>query len=384
MYPPSEELLARTRDHLAARPARAQTLIKARSETCPAGTWDLHIVLFVRRSFSPTVSHPGIRWRTSSSTPCSPRRGEACGSHREIPPCSRSSTTASSPMRGAGCDDPGERDPARSAAGGGPGDGGTPAGRAGARPRGPRCRARGVHARIGGRVLASGRDVQDGPGRATPAPLVDPTGRLHGSRTSTSPTPRSCRRSPLRTPTYPSSPSPSGSPSCSASAEAGGGGASARRFASTRMTAKPTLGRSRSMLSNSRWPIRIVRTSPTATSEAMRGVCVMRDISPTTSPLGPQGQLPLRSVVLLRHPKGPLDDDVELLAELPLRRHHLAVRVAALVGDRRHALQIGRGQIGEQRDLPEEEHALDRRERARRRTSIPLPAERGRAPRSER
>ena len=53
MYAPSEELLAGTRDHLAARPARAQTLIKARSETCPAGTWDLHLVLFVRRSFSP-------------------------------------------------------------------------------------------------------------------------------------------------------------------------------------------------------------------------------------------------------------------------------------------------------------------------------------------
>lgn len=53
MHAPSEELLARTRDHLAGRPARAQTLIKARSETCPAGTWDLHFVLFVRRSFSP-------------------------------------------------------------------------------------------------------------------------------------------------------------------------------------------------------------------------------------------------------------------------------------------------------------------------------------------
>ena len=53
MYAPSEELLARTRDHLAARPARAQTLIKARTEACPAGTWDLHFVLFVRRSFSP-------------------------------------------------------------------------------------------------------------------------------------------------------------------------------------------------------------------------------------------------------------------------------------------------------------------------------------------
>jgi hypothetical protein len=34
------------------------------------------------------------------------------------------------------------------------------------------------------------------------------------------------------------------------------------------------------MLSNSRCPIRIVRTGPLATNEAMRGVCVMSDISP--------------------------------------------------------------------------------------------------------
>jgi hypothetical protein len=60
---------------------------------------------------------------------------------------------------------------------------------------------------------------------------------------------------------------------------------SARRSASTRITARPTPGRSRSMLSNSRWPIRIVRTAPSATSGAMRGVYVMIDISPTTSAL---------------------------------------------------------------------------------------------------
>jgi choline dehydrogenase len=52
VYRPSAELLARTRDHLAARPDRAQTLIKARSETCPADTWDLHVMMRVRPSIS--------------------------------------------------------------------------------------------------------------------------------------------------------------------------------------------------------------------------------------------------------------------------------------------------------------------------------------------
>ncbi len=50
VYEPSAELLTRTREHLVGQPARAQTLIKARSETCPSGTWDLHLMMRVRQS----------------------------------------------------------------------------------------------------------------------------------------------------------------------------------------------------------------------------------------------------------------------------------------------------------------------------------------------
>ncbi len=51
-YRPSARLLRRTRQHLAGRPARAQSLIKARSEACPPGTWDLHVMMRVRRPIS--------------------------------------------------------------------------------------------------------------------------------------------------------------------------------------------------------------------------------------------------------------------------------------------------------------------------------------------
>jgi choline dehydrogenase len=49
---PSAELLARTLDHVAGHPARAQTLIRARSEGCRSGTWDLQVMMRVRESFS--------------------------------------------------------------------------------------------------------------------------------------------------------------------------------------------------------------------------------------------------------------------------------------------------------------------------------------------
>ncbi len=52
VYRPSPELVARTREHLVGRPDRAQTLIKARSETCPSGTWDLHLMMRVRTPIS--------------------------------------------------------------------------------------------------------------------------------------------------------------------------------------------------------------------------------------------------------------------------------------------------------------------------------------------
>jgi choline dehydrogenase len=51
-YRPSARLLRRTREHLAGRPPRAQSLIKARSETCPPGAWDLHLMMRVRRPIS--------------------------------------------------------------------------------------------------------------------------------------------------------------------------------------------------------------------------------------------------------------------------------------------------------------------------------------------
>ena len=56
MYRPTEGLLAETAEHVARRPARAQTLIKARSETGSSSSWDLHIMMRVRR---PLVNGPG-------------------------------------------------------------------------------------------------------------------------------------------------------------------------------------------------------------------------------------------------------------------------------------------------------------------------------------
>ena len=49
VYRPTAELLARTAGHVAGRPARAQTLIKARSATCAPNAWDLHLMMRVRR-----------------------------------------------------------------------------------------------------------------------------------------------------------------------------------------------------------------------------------------------------------------------------------------------------------------------------------------------
>jgi choline dehydrogenase len=58
VYRPSAELLTRTRDHLAADAGRAQTLIKARSQTCPPDTWDLHVMMRVRASISGDPPRP--------------------------------------------------------------------------------------------------------------------------------------------------------------------------------------------------------------------------------------------------------------------------------------------------------------------------------------
>jgi len=56
-YRPTAPLLDETRIHLAGRPPRAQSLIKARSDVCPPGTWDLHIMMRVRRSLTADPSH---------------------------------------------------------------------------------------------------------------------------------------------------------------------------------------------------------------------------------------------------------------------------------------------------------------------------------------
>ncbi len=49
---PTAALLTRSEEHLAGRPARAQTLIKARSKTCPSSSWDLHVMMRLRRPLS--------------------------------------------------------------------------------------------------------------------------------------------------------------------------------------------------------------------------------------------------------------------------------------------------------------------------------------------
>jgi choline dehydrogenase len=51
-YRPTPKLIALTKDHMAARPARAQTLIKAASDTSPPDTWDLHVMMRLRESLS--------------------------------------------------------------------------------------------------------------------------------------------------------------------------------------------------------------------------------------------------------------------------------------------------------------------------------------------
>jgi choline dehydrogenase len=57
---PRKELLTATLEHFARRPARGQTLIKARSKSCPPGTWDLQLMMCVRRPLSTEPSErPG-------------------------------------------------------------------------------------------------------------------------------------------------------------------------------------------------------------------------------------------------------------------------------------------------------------------------------------
>jgi choline dehydrogenase len=58
VYRPSAELFARTRSHLAARRDRAQTLVRARSTTCPPDTWDLHVMMRVRPPISDDPRRP--------------------------------------------------------------------------------------------------------------------------------------------------------------------------------------------------------------------------------------------------------------------------------------------------------------------------------------
>ncbi len=58
VYRPSANLQDRTRGHLAAEPDRAQTLIKARSETCPPDTWDLHVMMRLRSPISDDPRRP--------------------------------------------------------------------------------------------------------------------------------------------------------------------------------------------------------------------------------------------------------------------------------------------------------------------------------------
>ena len=49
VHRPTATLLARTEEHLAERPDRAQMLIKARGETAASSGWDLHVMMRVRR-----------------------------------------------------------------------------------------------------------------------------------------------------------------------------------------------------------------------------------------------------------------------------------------------------------------------------------------------
>jgi hypothetical protein len=123
-----------------------------------------------------------------------------------------------------------------------------------------------------------------------------------------------------------------------------------RRSACTRITASDTSGRSRIMLSNSRCPIRRVRTSPSATSEAILGVRVMIDTPrPGRRALDEQpGTLRLR--IRARH--GPCHRSRgRARPRPPLARDDVTVSVRAFLGDRRNALQVRRRELSEQRDL---------------------------------
>jgi len=52
VYRPTPALIRNTRAHASSKPARAQSLIKARSDGCPPDTWDLHVMMRVRRPLS--------------------------------------------------------------------------------------------------------------------------------------------------------------------------------------------------------------------------------------------------------------------------------------------------------------------------------------------
>ena len=147
------------------------------------------------------------------------------------------------------------------------------------------------------------------------------------------------------------------------------GRASASRCASTRITPIPMSGRSWIMLSNSRRPMRIARTSPSATSEAIRGPRVIRDISPTTSP----GPRPRDLGAAGLHADRAARDDQELVAQLTLGREELAVGERTLLCDLRDRAQVGRRELVEQGNAPQEQHAFDRRHRRPRPSHPVLP-----------
>ena len=52
VYRPTDALLGRTEEHVATHPARAQTLIKARSKVSSSSAWDLHVMMRLRRPLS--------------------------------------------------------------------------------------------------------------------------------------------------------------------------------------------------------------------------------------------------------------------------------------------------------------------------------------------
>ena len=80
-------------------------------------------------------------------------------------------------------------------------------------------------------------------------------------------------------------------------------------------------------------------------------------------PRGTPGDLALAPIEIRHDADHPIGHHVELVPELPLACDRLPVGVPSLLSDLGDPLEVGRRQLGEERDLPQDQRALDHRDR---------------------